>query len=168
MKERFRPIKSFPDYLVSSMGRVKSLKRTDVAFLTGRLDKDGYVLVDLRNENLRKTVRVHVLVAEAFVGPRTDGQLILHWNDRKSDNRLSNLRYGSLSENYNDRRRNGSCNSCHRNPATQIGIRLAKKILSLRGDKTAVEISKEKKVSVNQVYRIWSDKHWKEIKEVLK
>lgn len=168
MKERFRQVKGFPDYCISSLGRVKSLKRVKEALLTGRFDKDGYILVDLRNGLTRKTVRIHVLVADAFLGPRPDGMLILHWNDRKSDNRLSNLRYGSLSENYNDRRRNGSCNSCHRNPATQIGLRLAKKILSLRGDKTAVEISKEKKVSVNQVYRIWSDKHWKEIKELSK
>lgn len=52
-------------------------------------------------------MRVHVLVLEAFVGPRPPGMECLHSNDVGTDNRLSNLRWGTHSENLNDLVRNG-------------------------------------------------------------
>lgn len=46
---------------------------------------------------------VHALVAEAFLGPRPEGALILHRNDDGFDNRAENLRYGDREENEQDR-----------------------------------------------------------------
>lgn len=42
---------------------------------------------------------VHRLVLRAFVGPCPDGQEVMHLNHDRRDNRLSNLRYGTHSEN---------------------------------------------------------------------
>ena len=50
-------------------------------------------------------VRVHLLVLEAFRGPRPYRCEALHGKDIPHDNRASNLRWGSRRENLADRRR---------------------------------------------------------------
>lgn len=65
--------------------------------------------VNLANGGERKICRVHVLVLEAFVGPRPDGLQGCHWNDIKTDNRLENLRWDTASANMHDKVRNGHC-----------------------------------------------------------
>ncbi len=49
-----------------------------------------------------RTVRVHVLVAEAFIGPRPEGSECRHLNGNPADNRVSNLAWGTRSENNRD------------------------------------------------------------------
>jgi len=51
---------------------------------------------------------VHQLVLRAFVGPRPKGKESLHINGKATDNRLSNLRYGTRSENLRDLWRHGT------------------------------------------------------------
>jgi hypothetical protein len=50
---------------------------------------------------------VHSLVMLAFVGPRPDGLEVCHNNGVASDNRLSNLRYDTRSENNVDSSKHG-------------------------------------------------------------
>ena len=52
-----------------------------------------------------KRIRVHLLVLEAFKGPRPYRCEALHGNDIAYDNRAVNLRWGSRRENLADRRR---------------------------------------------------------------
>src|SRR5699024_6464865 len=50
---------------------------------------------------------VHRLVLEAFVGPCPDGMEACHWDDDKTNNHVSNLRWATQSDNMHDRVRNG-------------------------------------------------------------
>lgn len=97
-------------YQVSNRGRVRSLTRRVRVVASGvdttRLAKgrvlrpgrsrSGHVSVAIGRGNSRL---VHQLVLEAFVGPRPEGQEVLHLNHNPADNRLENLRYGTRSEN---------------------------------------------------------------------
>lgn len=65
----------------------------------------------LRRDGQGSPVGVHVLVAEAFVGPRPPGLWALHKNDLPSDNRPENLYWGTQVQNAQDALRNGR----HRN-----------------------------------------------------
>lgn len=47
----------------------------------------------------RGTRMVHVLVCEAFHGPRPEGMVAMHKNDYAEDNRPDNLRWGTQAEN---------------------------------------------------------------------
>lgn len=55
---------------------------------------------------------MHILVAEAFLGPRPEGAHVLHIESNTFDsinNAASNLRYGSHSENMQQRTVEGNC-----------------------------------------------------------
>ncbi|MFG1794233.1 NUMOD4 motif-containing HNH endonuclease [Nocardia sp. NPDC049149] len=102
-------------YEVSNFGRVRSIPRTRNT-ADGRLvryvgkmlvlqsDTKGYRQVSL----LRKTRRVHVLVLEAFSGPRPIGMVARHLNGDVNDNSIGNLAWGTPSENMYDTVRHGS------------------------------------------------------------
>lgn len=93
------------EYAVSDQGDVYS-------FLTERTlkpykDPHGYLQVTLRGGGKHTKARVHVLMLEAFVGPRPEGGIACHRNDQSADNRLENLYWGTKSHNGVDCVRNG-------------------------------------------------------------
>lgn len=101
--EEWKTINNFPEYEVSSLGRVKSLKWNKERILKPYMTKDGYGLVDLRN-NRRLTQYIHRFVAEAFI-PRVEGKnYVDHINHITTDNRVENLRWVTNSENCLNKR----------------------------------------------------------------
>lgn len=102
-REQWLPVPGWPAYEVSSHGRVRRLGMPGV--LAQRADGHGYLTVTLSDSPRRKTARVHVLVAEAFLGPRPPGLQIRHLDSRSWNCAVSNLAYGTAVENAQDRRR---------------------------------------------------------------
>jgi hypothetical protein len=102
-------------YEVSDLGRVRALPRVDAQgghrklrlFKPSRMDAWGHRGVKLRRDGVARSRYVHHLVLEAFVGPCPPGMVACHWNDVPDDNRLSNLRWATKSENRLDCVRNG-------------------------------------------------------------
>lgn len=110
--EEWRPIPGFDGrYEVSDQGRVRSLIRGRI--LSPKPERhSGYMCIELRPQpRLAKTLRVHRLVLEAFVGPRPDGMLARHLNGNPTDNRLANLAWGTPLENAADTTRHGTHNN---------------------------------------------------------
>ena len=100
MTEQWRTIAKFEDaYLVSDLGNVFSVKTERVLkpVWVGAKRKQ-YAVVRL-STNPRVDKKIHQLVLEAFVGPRPDGCVACHKNDDSSDNRLSNLEWGTRKHN---------------------------------------------------------------------
>lgn len=102
-------------YQVSSLGRVRSLDRhINGVFYAGKMlrqkqDKDGYRRVALLNAGDRRDAAVHVLVLEAFVGPRpSPDHETRHLDGDRAHNRSSNLAWGTPSENYADQVEHGT------------------------------------------------------------
>lgn len=97
-------------YEVSDEGSVRSLDRVvetarGSRFYVGQAlnptpDSDGYLLVQLSRP--RRLVGVHRLVMLAFRGPCPPGLEVCHGDGVPSNNRLSNLRYGTRSSNSLD------------------------------------------------------------------
>ena len=71
--------------------------------------KNGYKTITLHGENGEKrTVLVHVLMLETFVGPRPQGYEGCHNNGVRHDNRLENLRWDTVESNQADRKIHGT------------------------------------------------------------
>ncbi len=113
-REAWRPVPGYEGrYEVSDQGRVKSLEREVVRgfctvmvgnrILRATKDGRGYRTVALCRDGVQKNFTVHSLVMLAFVGPLPKGQLVRHLNGSKTDNRLTNLAYGTYSENAHDK-----------------------------------------------------------------
>lgn len=115
-QEIWKPIKGYENlYEVSSLGNVKSLSRlikgvkygkefeylSNEKLLKQHEDTKGYYRVKLYKDGVSKTMKVHRLVAESFLGDIIDKQ-IDHINTIKSDNRVENLRIVNTKENCNN------------------------------------------------------------------
>jgi len=122
-KEEWRDVPGWEGlYQVSSLGRIQSLarkvirkpasgamsiKRLPGAVLTPSINDRGYFVVTLSRRGISKTHTLHVLIAFVFIGPRPPGLEVLHGDDDKANNRVTNLRYGTKRMNYEDSVKNG-------------------------------------------------------------
>ena len=104
-------------YEVSSEGRVRGLERKGAdgrrvrsRELPGTLcgSTGARLAVTLSSSSGAKVRRyIHHLVLEAFVGPRPQGMVGRHADDQAENNALSNLSWGTVSENNYDLVANG-------------------------------------------------------------
>ena len=106
----WKTVANWDSYEVSDGGEVRSVGRVlkDGRVCGGRVlkqyrDDKGYCYVTLSDGKRLKTYAVHVLVMEAFGGPRPPGMEILHENDNHSRNGVADLRYGTKEENRAER-----------------------------------------------------------------
>lgn len=105
-------------YEVSDQGRVRSLDRLSFCGrkLKGKILSNkirlgrGYVGIRL-SYGVPETRYVHQLVTAAFFGPCPDKKEVCHGPKGILDNSITNLRYGTRSENQQDRVRDGTSRS---------------------------------------------------------
>lgn len=103
--EQWRSITSEPNYEVSDLGRVRRARpgsSTHAGKILRSSLSHGYPQVTLFHGGVQSTRKIHALVAEAFLGPRPEGQQVRHLNGTRSDPRLVNLAYGPASDNQQD------------------------------------------------------------------
>jgi len=90
-------VKDFPNYLIFRNGAVLGKKRKK--FLKPGFDGRGYYQVHLSNRGKKKTFKVHRLVALHYLNkPDIEGISVDHINRIRTDNRLSNLRWATISQ----------------------------------------------------------------------
>lgn len=102
MSEIWKHIPNYENhYMVSDLGRVKSLKRNKELIMKLSPNKDGYLYVHLSLNNVIKIHYVHQLVLMSFTNYRRGIKNVVvdHINNIKNDNRLVNLQTLSVREN---------------------------------------------------------------------
>ncbi len=118
--EEWKNIKDFPNYRISDLGRIKSVDRTvfnkgnnSYCKVFGRVlktcrDKSGYEYISLTrksngNEYIRKTFKIHRLVAFHFVDGYSDGLEVNHKDGVRDNNVATNLEWVTRSGNAKHR-----------------------------------------------------------------
>ena len=89
-------------YEVSDMGRVKSLNYNHTSkekILKSGKDSGGYLQVVLYKDGHVKTVKVHRLVAEAFIPNPNNLETVNHKDEVKTNNVVSNLEWMTRGDN---------------------------------------------------------------------
>ena len=110
--ERWLPVPGYEGlYEASDQGHVRSVGTNWRGYgarqITEGFNTDGYLRVRLTKDGKRKSLAVHKIVCETFHGLRVGDQQVCHTNGNPTDNRASNLRWGSAADNAGDRNRHG-------------------------------------------------------------
>lgn len=100
--EKWKIVVGFDTYAVSDQGRIRNLNTGELLKLK---HSNRYQEVTLYINKKPHYARVHVLILTAFIGPRPEGLIALHGDDDPVNNRLSNLRWGTHSDNQADRKK---------------------------------------------------------------
>ena len=84
--EQWKPVKGFENYEVSSLGKVRNKFGKELS----QQEIRNYRYINLFKDGKAKSLRVHRLVAENFIGEVYDQ--VDHINKIRNDNRVENLR----------------------------------------------------------------------------
>lgn len=122
MKEEWKPVDGYEGcYLISSFGRVISLKRHGVSenhILVPKINNKGYLFYDLWNKGNNKTFLAHRLVAMHFIDNPNGYSFVNHIDENPFNNSVENLEWCDHLYNVNysldlhpERRRKSSVKS---------------------------------------------------------
>lgn len=112
--ETYKSIEGFDGYEISNKGNVKSLEKDLVRksklgkeyiyhakekILKCKTDKDGYKLVNIFKDGKSYTLKIHRIVAEAFIPNPNNYPIINHKDENPANNSVENLEWCNNSYN---------------------------------------------------------------------
>lgn len=163
-------------YHISNKGDLKSLKRILVKrnclcslpekIMTPQLHKEGYLCVRLTDKDKnKKTVKMHRLVAMAFIPNPENKQFVNHINGIKHDNRVENLEWVTKSENTIHAYKLGLMNhrigeNCYQTTLTDAQVL---EIRAIGKSMRCVDVAQKYNVAQYVIWNILSRKTWKHI-----
>lgn len=148
-------------YSVDEWGRVFSHRRNRFIFTSE--DSYGYIKVALWKNGKKKTVKVHRLVAKAFIPNPNSLPEINHINGDKSDNRACNLEWVSRRDNVIHAYRTGLVKRNRFN--FKLNKEQVKQIRTMykTNSYTMKELADMFNVSITNIYHILHNKIWKNV-----
>lgn len=105
--ERWKPVADYLGiYEISSFGRVRSIARIDSAgkkrkqrYMRPSSTADGYLKVTLWQSNKYEERYVHRMVANAFLAPMPNRNVVNHIDGNPGNNNMKNIEWVTASEN---------------------------------------------------------------------
>lgn len=95
------------DYWVDAEGNIYSQKSGELRKLKTNDDHRGYLICGVkRNDGVSYPLKVHHAVLYAFVGPKPEGHVGMHIDDNSYNNKLENLKWGTIKENQQSKLHN--------------------------------------------------------------
>lgn len=122
----------------------------------------GYMYVSISTPSGQRSVPIHALLMDAFVGPRPAGMEIRHLDGNPKNNSLSNLCYGTRAENANDRVKHKAQPRGQKHGRAKLSLDDVEKIKQLyQEEKTIAYIARLCGVGESTVRDIVKGRNWK-------
>lgn len=165
-------------YEASSSGRIRSLDRVIMRpHVSGRLvplkrrgqlmkqipwPGSRYLTVTLKNAGQAKTAEVQTIVCRTFHGPRPPKAHAAHTDGDPSNNRPSNLRWATASENMQDAIGHGTAPRADRHGMAKLTL---DQVRAIKRDavSTNMDLAKIYPVSHTAISRIRSGHRWSDV-----
>lgn len=160
LEEIIREIPGLPKYFASNMGRIWSDKSKK--WMAMQTCQKGYrhVMISVNGKYGQRPV--HRLVLLAFAGTPELGQQCRHLNGNPGDNRLENLKWGTQSENMQDKFRHGTAADGPNNCRTKLNAAQVEEIRRLYSEgHKQVHLAKQYGVTQANISFIVLRKGWK-------
>lgn len=171
--EEWRPVVGHEDhYSVSSHGRVRrdkggqGIKRSTPYIMKATPhSKKGALSVGICVNGKQRTRLIHHLVAEAFIGPRPEGEEVNHKDGKTFNNVVSNLEYCTGIENM----AHAVANNLKSRGETHGPAKLSEEqVLAIRDTlantpKTCADLARENKVAFSTISNIRHRITWKHL-----
>ena len=169
-------------YEVSNLGRVRAigieyvmkcrwggtmLRKSKARILLATGNKNGYPSVTLVKDAIHWSSTVGKLVLTAFVGPRPPDHHICHFpNADVFDNRLCNLRWGTVRENHHDMDLHGTRPRGERHGNAKLTDLLVLKAIEMKKlGYTSYEIAKDFGIGQSAIHNALVGNTWKHVHE---
>lgn len=158
------------NFEIESLDRYKTNQKGNKIFIKGIilkqfLDNWGYKQVYLYKNGKKKTIKVHRIIAEAFIPNPEHKETVNHINGIKTDNRIENLEWCTNKENFNHAIKNGLVvHYGENNKLAKLTDNKVREIFKLRkSGMTHINISKIFGVSRPVISNILARKYWKHV-----
>lgn len=177
MEEQWKPIPVTDGcYMVSNLGRVKSLPKstmrkngtkitTNGRFLKSVKDNKGYLRIAISYNGLSHRFKIHRLVAQMFIpNPKRKPQ-VNHKNGIKTDNRVENLEWNTCAENINHAEKLGLRNHLvgKDKPQSKLTEDDVRYIKLNRGVISGRKLAEKFKVNRSTIINIYANKIWRHV-----
>ncbi len=162
-------------YELSNKGSIRSLSKktgrgngylTKSLIIKQNISNSGYLRVVLWKNNFCKNFSVHRLVAETFIPNPENKPQVNHKNGIKTDNRVENLEWSTITENMRHASKNGLLIGVkgEKNHNSKLTKEQVVEIKKIGNSKSQSEIADLYGVNRRQIGRILNNKRWKHIK----
>jgi hypothetical protein len=180
LDESWRPIPGHPSYMVSSMGRVKSLARQirwglakdgstifankKESFIATPLRK-GYPGFGVRTNDTFTSLLVHRVMALAFLGPCPGGHEVRHLDGNPLNTTLANLEYATHAVNMADSVKHGT--STYGPNSASAKLTEADVIAIYTSTDTSYALAGRYAVAQSRICSIWGQYSWRYLTKTL-
>jgi hypothetical protein len=173
MNMEWRSVPGFNDYEISEYGDIR--RRT---FGHGcspgprkvTKEKSGYLCVGLYDGTGKSTtLRIHTLVANAFIGPRpSDQHEVAHRDGNRANNYRRNLRWATRAENMEDAARHGTIRRGENHSEAKLTDVIVKECRRMfaNGDKTIADLANKYGISRRTMRDAICGEGWRHITDV--
>ena len=175
-EETWRPVPGYEGwYEASDQGRVRSVERVVMVMTTRvktpypiRLQSkvlrpalcNGYRSVMLWKQHVAETKKVSTLVLETFVGARPGGHYTCHADGNSINDRLTNLYWGTPTQNSDDKRRHGTHIQGEQIPWSKLTANDVRYIRRARGKESQDALAAKFGVTQSHISRLQNGKEW--------
>lgn len=151
-------------YLISNLGRVKSLRKHGDFFLRCSPNSYGYPTACLIKDGVYKQIKVHSLLAKHFIPNPENKPEVNHKNGNKGDNRLENLEWVTHKENLNhafDTNLSAHGERSYKAKLTNEDVLQIMKFRHCRG--VGLKLAELYSVSYVTIVKIWAGVTWRRL-----